>query len=368
VASAVCIGCVIPLSSNSLGSNDGGATQDSFVDKDVGVVTGTWNDVTANLVGLASTCGNMQYVSSRPDKDELIAGVSGDGLWASANAATTWTQLGQNDGGANVNHRTTQITYDPTHPGTFWESGAYGPCAFVTTDDGATFSQLGTETHCDTVSVDFTDPARQTLLAGGHENHSLYLSTNGGSSFTDIGSSVPGSAGYTQSALVMGKQEYLVGTWNGSSSAAPGQGNGIFRTTNGGSSWMQVYSGAIHTDPLISSDGSIYWALFAGGIVKSVDHGATWQPIPGSAPVTYLISTSLAELPDGRLMATTQQNLIVSTDHGSTWTPVGPPLPFAPAGMTYSAFRSAAYIWHFDCNQGAPNPIRAGAIMQLDFR
>jgi photosystem II stability/assembly factor-like uncharacterized protein len=360
------MGCVIPLSTNSQGSNDGGPTQDSFVEKDVGVVTGTWTDVTGSLIGHGSTCGNMSYVSPRSDKDELIAGVAAAGLFAAMGASTTWAPLGQGDGGASINNRPSQITYDPKNPGTYWESGNYGWCAFATTNDGASFTQLGADMNCDSISVDFTDPARQTILAGGHENHSVYLSKNGGSTFTDIGSGVPGTAGNTSFVLVLGPQEYLLGTW----SVAPNSGNGIFRTTNGGAMWTQVYMGAVRTLPLVSADGTtIYWAPNGGGIVKSTDHGASWQSIPGSEPVTSLITHSLAELPDGRLMATTQQSLIVSNDQGATWTLEGPPLPFAPMGMTYSTFRSAAYVWHWDCNGGNnTNPIRAGSIMQLDFR
>jgi hypothetical protein len=368
----VSAGCIIPIGTNSLGGDGGQDT--GLVEKDVGVVTGTWTDVTSNLLGVPSTCGNLGFVSSRPDRDELIAGVATSGLWASLSGAMSWTLLGQGDGGAGINNRTSQILYDPAHPGTFWQSGAYGTCVYRTTDDGATFEGLGDASHCDSISVDFTDPARQTLLAGGHESRALHLSRDGGSTWTDISSSLPMSAGNTDFALVIGHDEFLVGTYYGSRDAGPG--SGIYRSRNGGAMWSQVYAGAIRSLPVISSDANhtIYWMLYTGeggyGIVRSTDHGASWQLIPGSTVVGQQegVGQPFVETSDGRLIALTPSaDVIVSADHGESWTPEGTTIPVTPNGITYSSFRSAIYVWHFDCYAG-PDPVPKNAVLRLDFR
>jgi photosystem II stability/assembly factor-like uncharacterized protein len=347
-----------------------------FVEKDVGVVTGSWTDVTNNLLGVPSTCGNLTYVSSRPDKDELIAGVATVGLWASLNGAMNWTLLGQGDGGVGINNRTSQILFDLQHPGTFWQSGSYGQCVYRTTNDGLTFEALGNKSHCDSISVDFTDPARQTLLAGGHEGHALYLSRDGGSNFTDISASVPASAGNTDIALVIGPNEFLVGTYNGSNSSDAGPGSGIYRTIDGGTSWTQVHAGGIRSLPLVASDTNrtIYWTLYNGenqhGIVRSTDHGASWQVIPGSEVVSSQegVEQSLVQTPDGRLIALLPSNdVVVSADQGASWTPEGPTIPVIPNGIAYSSYQNAIYVWHFDCKAGA-DPVPPQAVLKLDFR
>src|SRR5215510_14970547 len=95
----------------------------------------TWTNATANLAGLNSECGNMSFLSARPDRDMLIAGIALKGLWAMNAGATSWTQLGQGAGSAVITNRPSSITYDAAHPDTFWESGLYNGAGAYRTDD-----------------------------------------------------------------------------------------------------------------------------------------------------------------------------------------------------------------------------------------
>jgi photosystem II stability/assembly factor-like uncharacterized protein len=317
---------------------------------------GTWLNVTANLAGMPSECGNMTLLSSRPDRDALIAGVALRGLWQSANGATTWSPLGQGAGSAVITNRPSSIIYDPNHPATFWESGVYnGGGVYRTDDDGATFTQLGTVTHCDLVSVDFSDTARRTLLAGAHESgQRMFRSTDGGATWTDIGLRFPASAGNTSFPLVLDTQTSLVGTW-GSTAA------GIFRSSDGGNSWTRVFATSARSIPLVASDGAIYWMGEDGGIIKSSDRGISWTTVAG---VLTWTSVGLIELPDGTFAALGGGYLVLSNDRGGTWQRRGAPLPYVPSGLAYSRFRKAFYIWHWDCLQ-SPDPVPADAIMSL---
>ena len=117
---------------------------------------GNWVNVTSNLAGMASECGNMTYVSSKPSEDLVIAGVARQGLWASSDGGTSWHRLGTGAGSARIVNRTGSIVYDPAHPNVFWESGIYNSNGvYRSDDDGTTFSALGTIGHIDSVSVDF---------------------------------------------------------------------------------------------------------------------------------------------------------------------------------------------------------------------
>ena len=328
--------------------------------------TGQWTNATGNLAGLGSECGNLSNLSSKPDEDLLIAGVAQQGLWASRDGGGTWSRLGTGAGSATITNRTSSILYDPVHPMTFWESGIYnGVGVYRSTDDGATVVAMGTVTHNDSVSVDFTDPQRQTLLAGTHEQSAhLFRSTNGGSTWTDIGPSLPSGTGFSTQALVIDAQTHLVGTYTYSNT---GGGLGVFRTTNGGQNWTQVYGSPVQGRPLVMPDGTIYWSIGGnGGLVQSSDKGQTWQKTVGQG---ILVTGAPVALPDGRIAALGPQAVMVSADCGATWHTATTALPYSPTGVTYSPYEKAFYVWHFDCTgQNNPgDPVPHDAIMRFHF-
>jgi hypothetical protein len=135
--------------------------------------SGNWVNVTSNLAGTTSECGNMTFVSAKPDEDLMIAGIARQGLWGSRDGGTSWHRLGSGSGSATIVNRTGSIIYDPARSEVFWESGIYnGNDVYRTDDDGSVFRGLGSARHNDSVSVDFTDRNRRTLLAGEDTNKS----------------------------------------------------------------------------------------------------------------------------------------------------------------------------------------------------
>jgi photosystem II stability/assembly factor-like uncharacterized protein len=249
--------------------------------------------------------------------------------------------------------------YDPDRPNTFWESGIYsGGAVYRTDDNGLTFRQLGDVTHSDAVSVDLTDPQRLTLLAGSHEQTKLFVSRDGGRTWSDIAGSLPKDVGSTTQPLILDSRTYLLGTSDGASS-------GVFRTADSGSTWSPVFKGAVKGRPLVAqSDGAIYWVTAAGGIIKSDDRGTNWTAAASNGFVNAN-SPNVVELPDGGLAAI-GRTVVVSGDRGKTWRAVGPVPPIQPAGFAYSRFRNAFYVWYFTCGTGAL-PVPPNAILRLDF-
>ncbi|HEX4474266.1 MAG TPA: hypothetical protein VH142_04260, partial [Polyangiaceae bacterium] len=183
---------------NTGGTNTGGASTGGKNSGGAGggsppTPTGGWTNVTANLANMASECGNLSHLSAKPDEDELIAGIAQKGLWASTDGGGSWHQIGAGAGSDTITNRTSSLLFDPDHPDQYWESGIYNAGGvYLTTDDGATFHALGTVHHDDLISVDFTDPARKTMLAGGHEQtQTLYRSTDGGATWDNVGTNLP---------------------------------------------------------------------------------------------------------------------------------------------------------------------------------
>jgi photosystem II stability/assembly factor-like uncharacterized protein len=324
-------------------------------------ITAQWTPAAANLTGLPSECGNMSLVSVRPDRDMLLASVAKQGLWSSASGVTQWSPLGRGAGSATITNRGSTIVYDPEHLDTFWESGLYnGGAVYRTDDNGATFRQLGSISSSDSVSVDLTDPARRTLLANQHESGTVYRSTDGGSTWTTISGSLPYGVGFTSAPYVVNAQTYLLGTNHGTKT-------GIFRTTNGGAVWSQVFATGAIGQPMVSRrDGSLYWTLENGGVAKSTNAGVTWTQVTRAGTISPTAS-QVVQLPNGNLAAVGNSQVIVSADDGGTWRAVGPGMPYAPNGFTYSPFRNAFYIWHFDCSFTTNDAIPPTAIMSLAY-
>ena len=317
---------------------------------------GTWTNVTSNLAGMASQCGNLTMVSNVPNTNEVIAGVAGVGLYVTTNAGTSWSKMGAGSGSDAISNRPTTLTYDPI-AGTFWEAGIYGNDfgIYKTTDGGNTFHHEGTPYHIEHVAVDFTDPNRQTQLSGGHEqSQTVDKSTNGGTSWTNIWSTLPTGIGFTPDPVVINSTTYLINAYPSWGGGTPG----IYRTTNGGTSWTKVSSEGPDGAALITSDGTLYWAD-GSSLVKSTDQGQTWTKVGSN-----LLDITPIQLPDGRLVsANNTSHLVVSADSGSTWTAFGAALPFTPpqgdsADLAYSPSDQAFFISQWDCgNVVLPNAI-----------
>jgi hypothetical protein len=308
----------------------------------------TWVNVTHNLAGMTSECGNLTMISAQPCSNGVIAGVARQGLWRTTDGGATWVHIGTR--GDAILHRPTDIVYDPAHPGTFYEAGIYGwetpwsQGVFRTTDDGATFTGYMSisvvQSSQDSVGVDFFDPARAFMVAGGHEQRQFFfVSNDAGANWTNVGAAIPDSVGFCTTALVLDRGAFLLGcaaSWSNHAGA-------VLRTTNAGASFTQVSNVGVVGRPLWASNGAIYWAREGGGMLRSTDLGRTWTPSADGAQVR----APPIELPDGRLLSRNGDHVVVSRD-GATWTPVGNALP-VDGGVTYSAQTKTLYLWRNDC-------------------
>ncbi len=331
------------------GGGGGGSGSGTAGENNAVAPASTWVNVTNNLTTLAAGGGDLSIVSAQPGTARVVIGIAKKGLFASDDSGATWVALGSGAGSAVIDHFPTGIVYDPLDAKTFWESGIYGSTGgiFKTTDNGVTFARLGNISHNDLISVDFDDPARKTLLAGSHETaQKLFLSSDGGSNWSDIGAKLPADSNFSSAPQIIDSKTFLLGSC--------GYGNGacgVFRSIDGGMSWTRAATQSAVNRVLWTSKKAFWWQLMGDqGVISSPD-GETWTP--AAAGPTQTMSGPLSELPDGRIVALGKDHLLVTSD-GKSWAPIGEPLPFAGAncgiyGFAYSALSKTFFIHHNDC-------------------
>lgn len=323
-----------------------------------GPAFGEWINVTANLADLPSECGNLCLLSVVPGKDKIIAGIAKQGLWATSDGGQTWMPLGKGGGSDAIVNRPSSIVYDPVNAEIFWESGIYNSFGiYETKDGGQTFHHLGKITHNDQVSVDFSDAGRQTLLAGGHEQaQKVWKSVDHGQNWTNMGVNLPAGTKFSSNPLLVGPSTYLV------NASGWGKGTGgVFRTSDGGTTWSVASALEANGHPLVASDGVVYWELmYDRGLLRSTNKGETWDKACGPGVIK---GSRLIELPDGKLAAVGGKCVKVSSDQGTSWSQAGEPTPIQAAGVVYSPTRQAFFIWQTDCG----NKVLTNAIYRLDY-
>ncbi|MET0790900.1 MAG: hypothetical protein ABW061_05220 [Polyangiaceae bacterium] len=334
--------------SSNGGSGNGAAGAATVVG---GSANGDWVNVTANLAGLSTMCGNTGLIVAKPDKDEIIAAVALHGLYSTVDAGKTWTPI---SGSQKLTASASQLLFDPKDSGHYWVVGNHAlPVMVETADNGETFTTQGNGAYIglDYLGIDFSDPKRNLLVVGAHEiAQAVSLSTDGGATWTPIGAKLPASV-YCTAPYVVDSKTFLVG-------CADGQ---IQRTTDSGATWTKVSSKGSNRGPLLASDGSLYWPCTDGSLVRTTNGGADWADVLKTG--TLGTPFPPVELPDGRVAAIAKDGIVAGKADGGVWAHVAPTLPSDPYTMTYSAPQKAFYYGHGDCMMVVPS----NAIMRFPF-
>jgi photosystem II stability/assembly factor-like uncharacterized protein len=164
------------------------------------------------------------------------------------------------------------------------------------------------------VAIDPTNP--NNVYVGGYRygsglyNATVFKSTNGGSTFSLTGT-LPGTPYYVYSVAVHQTNPNYV---------YAGTLYGVYRSTDGGSSWVQTSTGnynySISTTPANTS------LLYSGGygvIYRSTDAGATWTSSATGLAGYYFYGLAASRTLANRVYATNNTDFYRSTDTGASW-------------------------------------------------
>ena len=220
-------------------------------------------------------------------------------LLATMAASAQWTQT---NGAASGGFFKLYTSQDEVFART-WDS-LNGGRAFLTSDNGATWTQIGSaDTDIDILSIAVLNA---NILAGTWEG--FYLSTSGGASWSAL----------TPSGLPANTAIRSVATID--TSLFAGTLGGIYKSSDNGSTWAAASSG-IPANATMTSIVASGTALFAGsdsnGVFITTNRGTSWAAI--NSGLTDVRISQLAVL-GTKLFAVTLTGVFVSTDNGTSWT------------------------------------------------
>lgn len=283
--------------------------------------------VTALVAAPAAQADNVfvghsgwQWGNPQPQGDQLngidFAGGTG---YAAGNFGTLLKTV---DGGQNWTGIATGITGDlqqvrVLNPQTLF-IGA-GCLLRRSTDGGATFSRLpltGCTSGTALTSFSFTDADNGYLLLS---NGTVLQTTNGGQSFA-LRTSLPGTAVTGANPGAPPSDIVFTSATGGFATA----GGTIFRTTDSGNTWNQVFTNPAHLNGLFFSDANTGYAVGDNKTVeKTTDAGSTWtaKPVPAAIPPGDLTKIRCAPGDSTLCVATTRvgDQFLRTTDGGATW-------------------------------------------------
>ena len=309
----------------------------------------------------ASRTKALDGVPSQPHT--FYVGVVNGGVWKTTDAGRTWIPIFDQQPTGSIG----ALAVAPSDPNVIYVGAGEaaqrpdlgtGDGIYKSTDAGKTWTHLGLRDsqQIGQVVIDPKDPNRVFVAALGHPygpntERGIFRSTDGGKSFERVlykdentgGTDVlldPSNANTVYAALWQARQ----GPWE--NGAFNGPGSGLFKSTDGGTTWRQLTAGLpnFETDRLgrigIGIAPSRPSRLFAivearnSGVFRSDDAGETWTRVNSDPRVLARPSDAT----DVRVHPTNPDIVIVptivtwkSTDGGRTFTAIRG----APGGDDY---------------------------------
>lgn len=358
-----------------------------FGTQNVGVYQSTdwglsWTNISASFPNKVSNT----LLINPADTNNIFVGTEGDGIYVTTDGGATWNY---NTAGAGNNGAARALILKPGTTDVLY-AGFLSIAVCKSTDAGLNwvYANNGIATlNINDIEVDRTNPARLILGFEAENSGGCYLSSDTGANWTLV-SGLPGTR---YSKVGFGADGYMYAWSNGPSTIGqeglyksmdngltwynmgpnigsafeteiwslaasennPGLifvggnnfgNNGwesmIYKTTDAGQTWTNVYKGTqpdnfesfryLYIEP--GSDDQVIYACYksevAGGILKSSDGGTNWSPIsdgiPG--PEKWFGSITSDTTGNGRLLVGTggygsNGRIYVSNDGGNNWSP-----------------------------------------------
>ncbi len=289
-------------------------------------------------IGPANMSGRVTDIEAvESDFSTVFVAAASGGVWKSTNAGTTWAPIFEDYGTSNIG----DIDIFQPDPDIVWvgtgesctrNSIGWGDGVYKSTDGGETFVNVGLEGthHIGEVLTHPTDPDVVYVAAQGHlwgytGDRGLFKTSDGGETWERLTNGLPDDNRTGATDLVMDPRDpdvLYVAFWQRLRQPhrfdSGGPNGGIYKSTDGGSSWEKL------TDGLPEGDtGKIGLAVSRSNpdvVMAIVEHG--FQPpqrIPGEEINEATGEPEMIVNPDVADMSKLGTGIYRSEDGGGSW-------------------------------------------------
>ena len=295
-------------------------------DSGVFVSTNGGANWSSSSIGITTPLLGAAAISPSAPDNVLVGGLGG--VYRTNNGGVTWLHTELGTGIDDV----TALSFDPLNSATVY---ACTIGAFVhRSDDGGVSWSAGVDTggfaFCYSIAV---------------SGSTLWVPTAGG-----IRRSIDGGDNW-ELTTGLDLPTYSLAVAPGGTTLYAGSSQGTYKSVNAGASWTLMtvdLADAFLVDP--STPAIVHMGLgcgiddgaaSSGGIRRSIDSGATWEPVVAGSCITALLG-----LADGRLLAVGRGTapFAISSDQGLSWQAAGIGIEGEPTGIAASSDGQLVYV------------------------
>lgn len=266
----------------------------------------TWKNIsdgffktgTVGAIAVSESNSNIVFAGMGEHAVRGVMTSMGDGIYKSTDAGKTWTHMGLDE-----TRHISDVIIHPTNPDIVFvaaQGAQYGPSTqrgiYRSTDGGATWENVlfvDSNTGASSLSMDMKNPLilyaamwqhrrYPWVIESGGKGSGIYKSTDGGTTWNQLKEGLPGEMGKIGVSVSRANPEKVFAVIE-----AEGEKGGVYRSDDAGKKWTQVnkdriniarawYYIEIFADP---QNENIVYVLNAP-VTKSIDGGKTFTPLP----------------------------------------------------------------------------------------
>jgi photosystem II stability/assembly factor-like uncharacterized protein len=255
--------------------------------------------------GVVKPAWSAYYIFRLNSKGRHIFAGTYFGVYHSTDWGSTWTPANQGLADSNVSALAFKDTL------LFAGTSNHGP--FVSSDFGSSWWPASISPLAQYAVSSFA--VSGDSIYAGTNGHGVFVSSDNGLNWSAIGNGLSTLSSRFIAGLLSTRRGLFARTYGG-----------LFRSTDGGGSWLSANVGLSNSAvyALFDTPSGIYAGTWHMGVFLSSDHGETWQPMSKGITDATVDQDVYAFAEQGRfLFAGTYNDAFRSSDQGASWIELG---------------------------------------------